>query len=285
MFSNSFFSKTLFFFSVLLVFGMTSCRKKGDITPPDFDFHASQMNAQQVVSTLQDIVYEAMALSGDVYDGNGTVTIGQCPEITLSKADSSSTYPAKLVIDASSGCLWRGHTVSGTITLTLDKALTSGNATLSGNVSQFKIDQATLNGQLTFQMGSAQKPFANCSVNCTNFSVSAQDYETLTFSSLSAARTQTEGDATTVKTGGKAALEDDVFTITVSGEGQSADGINFGISTDTPLTRSMDCRWIALGKITIEAGPGNGYIDFGTGACDNQVTIKVGGEEKTVTLR
>jgi hypothetical protein len=262
-----------------------SCRKgPGEIPLPDFDGYASQMQAQQAVSTLQDLVYEAISLSSDLYDGDGTVTLSQCPQITLAKAYPTSSYPATLTIDASGGCLWRGHQLSGKVTLSLDKALSAGNATLSGTVAGFSIDQSTLDGNAALQFGAADKPFASMSLTLSNFEVAKSTGDAVRFDAMTANRTQTAGQLTVVRTGGKPALDDDVFVIQVAGNG-TANDLAFTVQTETPVTRSMDCRWIALGKITVDMGPSSGYIDFGNGNCDNQVLIKVGEEERTFNLR
>jgi hypothetical protein len=266
-------------------FSAFSCRKGPDIAPPDFDFHANQMQAQQAIGVLQDLIYEATQLSTDVYDGDNKITIGQCPQIVLEKVDSVNKYPARLTIDASGGCLWRGHQVSGTIVLLLDKSINSGNAKLEGNVNTFAIDQSTLNGTALLQLGTAEKPFANMNFELTDFSAANTDGNTIMFNTLSAARIQTEGQLTVVATGGKPALDDDVYTIVISGNGEANDSVNFDIETETPVTRSMNCRWIAKGKIVVNAGPGDGYLDFGDGTCDNQAILKVGNDQKTITLR
>lgn len=283
---HSFFSKNLVLFGFLALLCFSACRKDRNLTPPDFDLYEVQTNVQQTVSLMQDLVYEATALTTDLYDGDGQVTIGQCPTFSLVKMDSSANYPALLTIDAGTGCVWRGHAISGTVTLVLDKDIDTGNAVIAGEINHLKLDQSGLNGAISLIFGTVGAPLTNCSIKLTNFTVTTEQGEEVTLEQLTAQRTQTAGQETTVKTGGKIAIDDDVFTSTVSGSGETDSGVNFEITTDTPVTRSMDCRWVSLGKISIKAGVLlNGYIDFGDGTCNNEVTLKVGNEVKTVFLK
>lgn len=283
MHSSPVFMKTLLA-SITSWMLFTACIKGPDITLPDFDLPEHHMNAQQALSTLQNLIHEAVELSDDLADHNGVLTLSQCPEIKITKAAQNTTYPLKITINADKGCQWRGHTIAGSAEFTLDKSISSGGAALVGKVQQFSIDNAQLNGDLEGKFGPADKPQSDVRFTFTNFQVITQKGKTLHFANLTAQRLQTAGQLTVVKKDGKPALEDDVFTLQIAGNGKTAEGVTFTVSTETPVTRTMTCRWIALGKIVIKTGPVNNYIDFGNGACDNEATLKVGSEVKTVQL-
>ena len=94
-------------------------------------------------------------------------------------------------------------------------------------------------------------------------------------------------------------LRDDVFKITGNANGVTVRSIGmtgptvstwWNSETIEPLIRKNSCRWIVKGKIkTIRRNLSNtspwiGILDFGNGMCDNQATLNINGNIRTITL-
>jgi len=88
-------------------------------------------------------------------------------------------------------------------------------------------------------------------------------------------------------------LRDDVFKKTGNSNGQSVRGLRttswFSEITE-PLIRRNTCKWIVKGKIRTvrrnlsNTSPWIGTLDFGNGICDNQATLNINGNIRTITL-
>ncbi len=77
---------------------------------------------------------------------------------------------------------------------------------------------------------------------------------------------------------------DDVFLIRGSATG-SRGGRTYSRVINTPLRLETSCNWITSGNVTISQGvrPAR-TIDYGNGSCDNQATVTVNGNTRTITL-
>jgi len=88
-------------------------------------------------------------------------------------------------------------------------------------------------------------------------------------------------------------LRDDVFKKTGNSSGQSVRGLRstswFSEITE-PLIRRNTCKWIVKGKIRTvrrnlsNTSPWISIIDFGNGMCDNQATLNINGNIRTIIL-
>jgi hypothetical protein len=90
-------------------------------------------------------------------------------------------------------------------------------------------------------------------------------------------RTWTAGESTATRL-------DDVYSITGSASG-SKGGYSYTMTITNPLVKSVDCQWISSGTIELQpSGKALRIIDFGTGACDDQASVTIGGTVHTITL-
>jgi len=88
-------------------------------------------------------------------------------------------------------------------------------------------------------------------------------------------------------------LRDDIFKKTGNSSGQSVRGLrstSWLSEITEPLIRRNTCRWIVKGKIRtvrrniLNTSPWVAVLDFGDGRCDNQATLNVNGNIRTITL-
>ncbi len=82
---------------------------------------------------------------------------------------------------------------------------------------------------------------------------------------------------------------DDVYSVTGSASGQSADGHNFTVSITTPLVRvmSIGCRRHFVSGVLVLT-PDNKparTVDFGPGTCDDVCTVTIGTHTYTIHMR
>ena len=90
-------------------------------------------------------------------------------------------------------------------------------------------------------------------------------------------RTWTQGESTTTKL-------DDVYEVTGSASGTNGTK-SYTMTIIQPLVRSLSCNWISSGKVEIQpSGKALRTIDFGTGTCDDQATVTIGGVVYNITL-
>lgn len=78
---------------------------------------------------------------------------------------------------------------------------------------------------------------------------------------------------------------DDVYLITGSANGTNAAGNSFNMAITTALRREIGCRHFVSGSLTLTpSGKPTRYVDFGSGACDNQATVTINGNVYNITL-
>ena len=78
---------------------------------------------------------------------------------------------------------------------------------------------------------------------------------------------------------------DDIYLITGSANGTNASGVSFNVTITSALRKEIGCRHIVSGQLTITpSGKPTRYVDFGSGACDNQATVTINGNVYNITL-
>ena len=116
------------------------------------------------------------------------------------------------------------------------------------------------------------------SISVQNASVTSPQNKTITWQS-SRDREWIAGESTLLDP------TDDVYLITGSASGTGSAGNSFTVTITEALRVALNCKWITAGKLTLQ--PQNlsaRYIDYGTGACDNDATVTVNGSTYNVEL-
>ncbi|MEO7310156.1 MAG: hypothetical protein ABIX01_07160 [Chitinophagaceae bacterium] len=80
---------------------------------------------------------------------------------------------------------------------------------------------------------------------------------------------------------------DDEFDITGFAEGQNTRGTRVNTWSRliiNPLHKKFICRWFGSGTVKVTRNGNSAFLDFGTGSCDNQATVTIGGVVHVITL-
>jgi hypothetical protein len=79
---------------------------------------------------------------------------------------------------------------------------------------------------------------------------------------------------------------DDECLVTGTTSGKNINGVSYSTIITTPLHWKRACRFIVAGIIKVErSGSDPVELDFGSGECDSQATLRRGDEEKQINLR
>jgi hypothetical protein len=115
-------------------------------------------------------------------------------------------------------------------------------------------------------------------INAQNMKITRTDGTFHTWNSVRT-RTMVAGQSTPL------IWSDDEYELNGNANGVNRNGIAYTADITTTLHRSMSCRWIDRGVITISpTGKAQRELDFGSGTCDNEATIRVGNRTRTITL-
>ena len=78
---------------------------------------------------------------------------------------------------------------------------------------------------------------------------------------------------------------DDEFSITGTSSGTNSNQVAYTTEITSDLIKARSCRWIKQGTISIIKGNKNIVLDYGDGTCDNDMTISVNGDVRTVKIK
>lgn len=268
-------------FVVLVI--LSSCKKntEDDDRSPD-----NQTTADNIFSESQNIADEAAdkgSVSFKTDDMQGTLS--GCATVSI---DSSNAPTRVITIDFGTGCTGNdGKVRAGKMIVTAD-----GRYRDAGTHITIHYDSYSVNGNQV--SNSSVKEITNNGLNSSgNFTwtisvngsvVLASNGGTVTWVS-NRVREQIAGASTPHD------IFDDKYSITGSGSGTNALGLNFTaqINAAKPLVRDMSCsvgkRNFVSGEITLTpSGKPARVIDFGTGTCDNVITVTVNGRTRTIYI-
>ena len=188
--------------------------------------------------------------------------------------------PRVLIIDfGSSNCLCAdGRNRRGKIIVTYTGRYFETGAIKTMNFDNFYRNDNKLEGTRTItNNGLDAQGRMNWTINAQNMKITKSNGKVHTWNSVRT-RTMLAGNDTKTWT-------DDVYQITGNASGTNANGINYTANITKPLHRAMSCRWIDSGTIEITPeGKAMRTVDFGSGNCDDQATVRVRNKTRNITL-
>ncbi len=280
---NSLFSGITFLFAVLMLAGLSSCKKDSTNNDSDSDVIKENSASDAAYNDVDGVTEEAYT-SGSISNRNAgeeKVFTGSCAVVTF----DTTTTPRTMTIDFGSvDCLchdgnyrrgkilvsWQGHyrDSGSTHTITFDKYYQNYNKIMgTRTVTNTGTD---VNGYKTFSV----------SVNGSIDWDAQYGGGTSTYQS-SRIRTWISGENTLT-------WWDDVYEITGTVDGVTRGGTAYHMATQTPLRVEIGFRHFTSG--VLEFTPGSlptRYIDYGyqNGARDNLAQVTIGSSVFTVVLR
>jgi len=212
-----------------------------------------------------------------------------CTTVTL---DSLSAFPKTLTIDFGDGCVGQdGVSRSGSIVAVFSGAYREAGTEITVTLQGFRTGQYTVTGTQTIankgENGSGNTFFDVATKNATiAWGGSSFSWE----STLQ--RTWTEGAETTyfaTDTSGMpmgfSAYADDVYELTGTASGNDSNAHPFTMETAEPVVLQVDCQFIRSGVLTISpANYDDGTVDYGSGDCNIQATVEIGGQVYNFTM-
>lgn len=260
--------------AVLVIAG---CRKDREI-----DNDTSTATDNQLADNLYT---EVQKMTESVMDGNfqqsmykssDTLFTTGCATVTI----DTTVNPKTITIDfGTTNCTCAdGKNRRGIINITYTGHYRDSGTVITHSFTNYFVNNNQILGTKTVtNMGHNQSNqlYFNVSVNG---SVIKANGGTITWTS-NRVRTWIAGESTVLN------WLDDVYHISGSGNGTSANGTQFAVTITQPLRIELSCPRIVSGKVDITpAGKPTRTLDYGAGACDNIATVTVNGNTYTITL-
>lgn len=205
--------------------------------------------------------------------------IGLCATITVLPNDN--TYPKKITIDFSDGCLGSdGKYRKGVILIYLTGPIRHSGSVMTILLQNFYLNRAHIEGTKTFS-NLSENGNIKFTVQVTGGKVTFPNGRGYSYQSLKYIK-QIEGGATRI-------IRDDVFSIEGKSKTEFNGGLSITLDTETPLIKKVTCHWISDGVLKIKINNMILMLNYGAphnGDCDNKalLTWDNGNKEKLITL-
>lgn len=236
------------------------------------------------VGQFENIVTDADNMLGQVWQGNGSV------EQRLSSAPAGvnsllcanvilDTVAQTVIIDFGNGCVGLdGRTRAGRIQINYTGPYFAVGSVHTMTFDSFYVDTKHIEGTRTVtNTGFNGSNNMTWSVQAVNMRMTlTSGYWRSWNSNRTREMTQGFGDNN---------WQNDAYRINGTGSGTNSNGQNFS-AVISNILRTNSCRWIVAGSISITpSGRLTRTIDFGSGSCDDQATVSIGNNSRTITLR
>jgi hypothetical protein len=244
-----------------LILALVACKKEKDTEPQDRDYTSA------VDNNLAEIFFSDALKQSDAAAKSNELPCSA--NVTIDLAAS----PRTMLIDfGTTNCIGSdGWLRRGKLFVTFTGPYGEPGTLITIVPQDYFVNDHGLQGQKTVtNMGTNGQGQTFFTIVVTG-TVTAPDGSWTSTHSAQRVRTWVEGEGTVNPF-------DDVYLISGNGNGVNRKGIPYSLLITTPLRAKVGCHWITAGVLQIT--PGNlavRTVDFGNGACDNQVTVTVNG--------
>ena len=255
---------------------LTSCKKDDNSTTAAED-HAMSEQTNDDMDAIGDEAESSNKLSSFKTEQAGGILSDTVLIVKVSNGDTTN-----VTVDfGTAGITCKdGKTRKGKIKFTR-----IGNPWTAGTVRTTTTDGYSVNGNtvvatrtVTFNGLTATNGHPSWNISAS-FTITLADGSTIS-GSTSRLREWAEGSKTPYD------RSDDVFVVSGTATGTKANGTTVDVEITTPLTFKVSCHQIVSGVIKITPSEKETRtIDFGTGDCDDSVTVTVGKKSKTFTAK
>jgi hypothetical protein len=257
------------------VLSITGCRKDRDTDNDDtlgYDTGIFESVSNEVDNMVGTVTQDG-TVNQKLSTGNNPFNFSGCAIVTHDSVNHHIT------IDFGSGCTGLdGRNRAGKINIDY-----SGQYYVQGSYhvvtfDSFYVDSRHIEGTRTItNMGYNSSNYMNWNIVASNMKMTRTDGFWRTWNSTR--------NRELISGGNDLIWSNDVYRINGNATGSNSNGRSFTMII-SGLLRDFSCYWITEGTISIT--PSNGLtrtIDFGNGSCDNQATLTVGNQTRTITLR
>lgn len=267
-------------FVALIALSLVACKKKETTNTNDSGTNSASnfAAADNLFGDAFKVVNQAAIQKEIDQAGKTTDTNDLCATLTLTPANNT-VFPKTLTIDFGNGCLGSdGRFRKGIVTAVFSDFLLAANATITCSFNNYFVDNYQVEGTYSIQnLSTANAPKFGSVV--TNGKITDPTGKTFMWS---------ESRTSTMTAGmGDFNYLNDEYDIEGSGNGTNVEGVDFSMTTNTPLHVKTTCKWVTSGLLTITTTdiiPISATIDYGNGNCDNQATATIGTYSAPITL-
>lgn len=263
--------------AVLLSFSagiMFSC---SDTTESDLILVDDSEFSENVFTQISSDIDEAIIVVGSTNERTGIGNFSGfggmgCVTRTVQKPDSTE-FPKIIILTFGDNCRFSAVDKSGSIIITL-----TGPRREMGSQCIVTFENFTVNGNQI--EGTKTYTYAGDHIwimELTGGKITTSEGKVITREE-SRTRTQVQGKETEE-------LSDDVFEITGSAYGTTAEGVEYSREITVPLVKNRECFWILSGVIETLAGDNSVTLDFGNGECDDKAVRTVNGDSEEIKMK
>ena len=283
----------LLIFSLLSIFlTFQACKQEDEPVDNNTSFSKDNGAAENLFADIKRVVEEAADDEGQSAKYSGGVkssnySFGNCATVTINPAWNDTTWPKVMEIDfGPTNCQGvYGINRKGKLVVTLTDRYRNPGSTLTIQPQNYYVNNIKLEGTKTItNQGLNINGNLEYDVDVVNGKLTLQNGNTMTWQS-SRTNEWVEGDSTTLFTHGLSGICDDVYLITGSASGVNRQGVGFSVNITSPLKKEVCCRWLVSGNLEISPnGLSTRYLDFGSGACDNEADVTINGNTYTIQM-
>ena len=262
----------------------SSCRKK-EIEEKDHDTMSAK-DQSLASSTVNDMT----SISDEAGKGNSTTTssfktaesnaiLSSCSVITYDTLAAAKTITVNF---GTSNCLCNdGRNRRGSLIINFTGRYRDSNTVITVTPQNYFVNDNQVTGSKTItNKGHNAANHLVYEINANITIIKASGAGTITWQSTRQ-REWIAGESTL-------AWSDDMYSITGSANGTTANGNSFTSVITSPLIRNMAAgcrRHFTQGTLEhTPSGKATKYIDYGNGTCDDQATVTINGTTYTITL-
>lgn len=278
--------KTIKLFSALVLISFTAlvysgCKKKEDPKPTDYSSSSDNANADNAFAGIWKEISTVTDSSNALRSSSSALSA--CASATITPFDLV-TWPKTVVIDfGTTNCVGSdGNNRRGKITAVFSGPYLDSNTVITVTLTNYYHNDYYVQGTQTITnkgRNSAGHRVFNVVVNSAT--VTHPTNGTHTTWSTNQNREFYAGYNTSFW------IFDDVYLITGTANGVSANGESYTININSPLQVNVGCRWIVKGSLTLTMASWPTYpivADYGTGACDAAATATLNGTTYTIYM-
>lgn len=273
---------------LMAMFTMIACEKDKNIQTLDVataEDDAIMDLAYEDVFSEVDAVMNTMDLIGYIMPSqkSGLEVFEKCRVISIDQPEGSF-WPRVVTIDYGEGCTVGKRTRKGKIIITIFGPMWQKGSIRIVTFENFFVNDHQVEGVRTVT-NEGRHPEGDyegkiyVSVLLEDGKVTTPDNTVIT-KQVNRTRTFVEGEDSKWDT------RDDIWYIEGIATGTNRNGVAFTREITSPLWKEIGCRFITQGTVVISVeGSDDAILDYGDGTCDDEATVTVGEETRTINLR